>query len=131
MNDTVRESTDADVMYMINELLDDPTNGFNNYWSKGETNTENETLGKAWDYAKTERHSKKDSIGLRTKDLIALGNDDITELLKYTKVGVLKVARGTEVPAVAANLTVATASLDDNEEEDEDEIYGGLFSKMN
>ena len=134
MKETIRDSTDGEVVYMVNKLLDDPTNGFNNYWGKGETNTvfrENETLG---NMQRQKGIPKKTLLAYfldpRTKDLLALGNDDIAELLEYTKVEVLKVARETEVPAVAANLVVAIASLDDNEEEDEDEIYGGLFSKM-
>lgn len=134
MKETIRDSTDGEVVYMVNKLLDDPTNGFNNYWGKGETNTvfrENETLG---NMQRQKGIPKKTLLAYfldpRTKDLLALGNDDIAELLEYTKVEVLKVARETEVPAVAANLVVAIASLDDNDEEDEDEIYGGLFSKM-
>ena len=132
MKEAVRESTDAEVIYMVTKLLDDPTNGFNNYWGKGENNTifrESETLG---NMQRQKGIPKKTLLAYfldpRTKDLLALCNDDVLELLEYVRSEVLIIAKETDIPA-AANLIVPAAKSDD-EEEEEEEIYGGLFSKM-
>ena len=133
LNSALDEAEDEGVTGMLTKLLSDRTNGFNTYWGKGEAGTvfkENETLG----YMQRQKGLPKKTLlayflDPRTKDLLALDDQDVEQLLLYVRNEVLIAAR--ELEAVPAVVDLVEANAEANAEEDEDDdIYGGLFNNM-
>lgn len=132
LTNVLNESTDGRVTYMVTKLLNDPTNGFNTYWGEGRSGTifrENETLG---NMQRQKGLPKKTLLAYfldpRTKDLLALDTQDAADIVEYATSQVLQTAKEFEVPVAADS--VETSAIGDVEEDEDDEIYGGLFSKM-